>query len=77
MKKTTEGLGIISGDGDSLCIDPIVPEPEDPLSKRHFQWEEMRIYPSDLFPEEVGYTGRLHGKPVRYKITVEIAEMEK
>lgn len=77
MRKVTEGFGIISGDGDSMCIDPNAPEPKDTLSKRHFQWEEMRIYPLEFFPEEVASGGRLKGKPVRYKIIVEIEEMEK
>ena len=77
MRKVTEGVGIISGDGECWCIDPIQPEPPKEPIERWIRWEERRVYPNAFFPEEVGAMGRLRGKIIRYKIAVEIEEAQK
>jgi hypothetical protein len=79
MKKITEGVGIVSFDGVSWCIDPLEDEPEFETQKEWEKWNKKRVYPTDFFPEEVNYgedrDGILSWKPIKYKIIVEIQEI--
>ena len=79
MKKVTEGVGIVSGDGECWCINPIDPEPEivnwgKDLPKYN-EWDHRRVYPQNFFPDEVRRDGTLHGMLIKYKVTVEIEEL--
>lgn len=77
-KKVVEGIGSFSGSGNEWRIKPLDIEPE--LGSNpgdYYDWESRVIYPQNILPDDVSHIGWLHGKPVKYKIIVEIEELVK